>query len=57
MWLGGRQWPGVAAMKGCGETVTNQQGQELLSTEAEDSVVLGAVTKQCLVKTQQTEKT
>jgi hypothetical protein len=35
----------------------SQQGQELMNMEAEESAALGAVTKQEVVKTQQTEKT
>jgi hypothetical protein len=46
MRLGGRQWPGVAAMNSCSETVASQQGQEPLSTEAEESMALEAITKQ-----------
>jgi hypothetical protein len=49
MWLGS-QWPGVVAMKSC-ETFTSQQGQELLSMEAEESTAMGAVPRQRLMNT------
>jgi hypothetical protein len=35
----------------------SQKGQEPMNMEAEESTALGAVTKQQVVKTQQTEKT
>jgi hypothetical protein len=42
MGLGGRQWPGVAAMKSHCAIDTSQQGQELWNMAAEVSAVLGA---------------
>jgi hypothetical protein len=38
------------------EIVPSQQGQEPWNMEAKESTVLGAVTRQRIMKTQQTEK-
>jgi hypothetical protein len=47
----------LAQLGSCTETGDSQRGREAVNTEVEGSTALGAVTRQRLVKTQQTEKT